>query len=299
MRKKGWACLLLVSLLFGGTPAPASAEPLGETEVSQTNAGYEERLIAAGPHVEILATDPRLAVKASKVPEEIFREAVEEEGNGRVLSARHAFCASCREGAKVYLDFPEPFLVQISLTEEDLREVRNPGRLTLAYVGRTDRGRVRLDYVGGRYEKETGLFTARIEKAGNYVLTEPYDQVKLVLSPGKKEALVNGRPVTLDTAPFLLQERTMVPVRFISEAMGLRVDWNDARREVTLTNRGNSFTMAVDREIPGYGQAPVIQNGRTMVPLRFVSEQLGAYVFYDKETGEIELTAPTGKPVGF
>lgn len=53
---------------------------------------------------------------------------------------------------------------------------------------------------------------------------------------GRKTALVNGREMTLDAAPYIDRNgRTLVPVRFVSEAMGASVAWDGATRTVTIT----------------------------------------------------------------
>lgn len=52
---------------------------------------------------------------------------------------------------------------------------------------------------------------------------------------GEKKAIANSREVHLDTSPSLVQNRTMVPLRFISECLGAKVEWNGSKREVYVT----------------------------------------------------------------
>jgi len=73
----------------------------------------------------------------------------------------------------------------------------------------------------------------------------------------------------------------MLPLRYIGEALGCDVDWNDATRTITITQDGNVFTMTIDQIIPGFGAAPTIKDGRTLVPVRYISEMLGANVIWD------------------
>jgi len=73
--------------------------------------------------------------------------------------------------------------------------------------------------------------------------------------------------------------RVYVPVRFVSETLGAKVDWDVNKQQVTVTKDGKKITIDVDKDIvEGKG---FLLNGRTMVPLRFVSEQLGAEVKWD------------------
>ncbi|NWL87422.1 hypothetical protein DMN77_07370 [Paenibacillus sp. 79R4] len=83
--------------------------------------------------------------------------------------------------------------------------------------------------------------TATIQKNGN----------KLVLITGQRVAEVNGRSVTLDVSVENIQGRTMVPIRFVSEQLGLDVVWSQSLKTVSLTSRDG------DPQLPGEeGQNP-------------------------------------------
>lgn len=56
---------------------------------------------------------------------------------------------------------------------------------------------------------------------------------------GSSQATVNGQMETLDEAPFLLGSSTLVPLRFIAQALGASVDWNNNTSTVTITGSGN------------------------------------------------------------
>ena len=55
---------------------------------------------------------------------------------------------------------------------------------------------------------------------------------------GSTTATVNGQPVTIDVAPFLVGPRTMVPLRFIAQSLGATVDYNDSNRTVSINGNG-------------------------------------------------------------
>jgi len=61
-----------------------------------------------------------------------------------------------------------------------------------------------------------------------------YKERKIVLSIGQKEAVVDDKTVILDTKAELYNERTMVPLRFVSECLGADVEWNGEKREVYI-----------------------------------------------------------------
>ena len=62
---------------------------------------------------------------------------------------------------------------------------------------------------------------------------------------GSTQATVNGQPVTVDVAPFLVGSRTLVPLRFVAQALGASVDYNNSSRVVTINNGGTSQNVTV------------------------------------------------------
>jgi hypothetical protein len=58
--------------------------------------------------------------------------------------------------------------------------------------------------------------------------------MEIELKIGQKKALVNGKTVELDVAPKIENGRTLVPIRFISEALGCDVDWDSLTRTVYI-----------------------------------------------------------------
>lgn len=120
------------------------------------------------------------------------------------------------------------------------------------------------------------------------------------LTVGVKEASVNGRPYILEAEPYInaAAGRTLVPVRFVSEALGAEVGWNPESRQVPITYADKAIILTVDSavvEVNGEKQtidcAPaILPPGRTFVPLRFISETLEAEVVYDPGTGQILIT---------
>jgi len=115
--------------------------------------------------------------------------------------------------------------------------------------------------------------------------------IEIKVAIGNKEACVEGRTVKLDVAPVIRNERTMVPVRFIGEAFGAEFFWEEATRKVTYLKDDNVIEIFVDKKIAKLNNkeivldtAPTISEGRTLVPLRFVSEHMGAILDWDDQT---------------
>ena len=116
---------------------------------------------------------------------------------------------------------------------------------------------------------------------------------------------LNEQALDTDVPAFLSGGRTMVPVRVISEALGAQVQWNQDAKEITITSQHTTIVLIIDSATAMVdGQAVDLFDGvpatlvrqagvhRTMVPLRFVSEQLGAEVGWDPATYTAEITPP-------
>lgn len=105
---------------------------------------------------------------------------------------------------------------------------------------------------------------------------------------GKAEILVyvGGTQVLFDEPPFVDgSNRLIVPLRAIGEAMGAIVQYDPATKEIYISGRGksllftlNSRTAVVDGKSVSMDTTPVVRNGRTLVPARYVGEFLGARV---------------------
>jgi hypothetical protein len=106
--------------------------------------------------------------------------------------------------------------------------------------------------------------------------------------------LVNGQMVNSEVPPYIENGRTMVPLRFISEALGAKVDWDGTTNSVTVTGNDNviiklrigNMIMIVEKsgstENVKMDAAACIKESRTFVPVRFIAEALELRVdWYD------------------
>lgn len=120
-------------------------------------------------------------------------------------------------------------------------------------------------------------------------------EVKLVID--STTATINGESKTLDSAPVIVDGRTLVPVRFISEAIGANVDWDAATSTAVITLDGKTIKLPIGAAAADIDGASVeldvpaqIINDRTMVPIRFISENFGANVGWDGDTRTVTVT---------
>lgn len=109
---------------------------------------------------------------------------------------------------------------------------------------------------------------------------------------------IDNKPLNLEVSPIVESGRTLVPFRAIFEALGLQVDWNDELRIATAYNDSTAVSVKLDG---AYGsvngelkalEAPArIVDGRTLVPLRFVSEAFGNEVKWDAVKRTVSITS--------
>ena len=113
------------------------------------------------------------------------------------------------------------------------------------------------------------------------------------------KVLVNGHEISFpDAQPFIDSNgRTQVPVRFVAEAMNAKVDWDNKAKRVEIERGAVKISMAIDiKELVVLGvkkemdTAPVLLGSRTFVPLRYISEGLGASVEWEGATRTVRIT---------
>lgn len=157
------------------------------------------------------------------------------------------------------------------------------------------------------------IFSGKIDdlRLYNYVLSS--DEIaalansgsythKILLQLLSTTMTVDGQQMPVDPSssavyPYTDEGRTMVPIRAIVESMGGTVNWddNDQRIDISLKSNTlqlwvNKLTATVNGQPVALDVSPKTVDGRTMVPLRFVAENLGAKVAWDGNTQEITLS---------
>jgi hypothetical protein len=145
--------------------------------------------------------------------------------------------------------------------------------------------------------------------------SDPSNEISITITPktivitlqiNNPMMIVNGKSYEIDpgrgTKPVIKNDRTLVPIRAIVEALGGSAEWNDKDKSVTIKlgstliklQIGNTMAYAngsiVQIDPTNSKVVPEIINGRTMLPVRFVTEKLGAKVEWEQNTQIITIT---------
>ena len=131
-----------------------------------------------------------------------------------------------------------------------------------------------------------------------------------VQASGQVNISVDGTIVETDVPPFIDENgRTMVPVRFVSEALGCVVGWNAEEQRVRITRTGIAVDLYIGQktahikgididgtETKEMDTTAVLKAGRTMVPLRFLAETFGLKVDWKEEQRTVAIESPAPPP---
>ena len=114
--------------------------------------------------------------------------------------------------------------------------------------------------------------------------------------------IVNGQPqeMTMDVAPFIQDNRAMLPIKYVADAIGAKVNYDPQSRVATFTKDATVAALYLDSNIlyvngtpVTMDTKPVISNGRAMVPVIYVAQafgfQYGTDLVYDAATRSVTI----------
>jgi len=107
---------------------------------------------------------------------------------------------------------------------------------------------------------------------------------------------INGQQLNFDVPPIVQQGRTLVPLRAIFQALGAAVTWDQNTQTISASKGNTQISLKPGESVANKNGTKVklevpatIVDGRTMVPVRFVSESLGAQVSWDESTRSVNI----------
>jgi hypothetical protein len=117
-----------------------------------------------------------------------------------------------------------------------------------------------------------------------------------IFTIGQSSFFLDGQSYNTDAAPFISSGRTLVPVRYLAEALGAQINWDAATQKVTITKGGttmeltiNSTTITVNGKASQLDAAPLLVNGRTFLPARYIAEALGYTVQWNAAAQTVNI----------
>ena len=192
-----------------------------------------------------------------------------------------------------------------TITPSGAVEVPFGGEVTFAM--KVDEGYVLKELVLGerKFNPYTSFKITQISV--NSTFQAVYEKVQkketvIVLQIGNKNFTINGEQKELDSPPIIKNGRTLLPIRAIIESLGGGIAWDGAEKKVSITlgstkielwiGKGIAKVNEVDKPIDpdNSNVVPEIINGRTMLPVRFVTENLGAAVAWNDNDKTVTIT---------
>lgn len=120
---------------------------------------------------------------------------------------------------------------------------------------------------------------------------------EIILTIGSQKISVFGREIQNDVAPKIVNDRTMLPIRIVAESLGGTVTWNGELQRVTIQKGADVILITIGADTAYVNGTAVkldaaafVENGRTYLPLRFVSETLGAQVAWKEAEKTVTIT---------
>lgn len=112
-----------------------------------------------------------------------------------------------------------------------------------------------------------------------------------------KTAVINGETYEMDTIPKVIEGHTVLPFRFVAEnILNANINWDEQSKTVVFKKDMQKAVLSIDSNVAKVNGeemlldvAPVIENGRTLVPLRFLGENFDLFVDYIEEDRKIKL----------
>ncbi|WP_263560879.1 stalk domain-containing protein [Paenibacillus polymyxa] len=114
---------------------------------------------------------------------------------------------------------------------------------------------------------------------------------------GDIKVIINGVTQQYTQSPIVSQNTTLVPLRGVFESLGAQVEWDSKAKKVTASKNDDTLTLNIGSKLAYKNSNPVqldaatqIQKGQVLVPLRFVSQSLGAKVNWDQRTRTVTIS---------
>jgi hypothetical protein len=124
-------------------------------------------------------------------------------------------------------------------------------------------------------------------------------ELKKLIKDDAAGVFVNGKELKSDLPPVIKGGRVLIPVRAVVNALGAQVQWDEQNQIVTIIKDGRTVTLELGSKIAVVDGQEIpldvpagVENGRTIVPLRFIAQAFNSTVEWDEETGTVIIEEP-------
>ena len=122
-------------------------------------------------------------------------------------------------------------------------------------------------------------------------------QKSISFTVGQNSYTANGQSLAMDAAPLIAGGRLLAPVRYLADALGAQTTWDAARRTVSILRGNTALELAIgsaalndNGRVGWMDTAPVIINGRTYFPIRYIAEAFGYTVLWDANSQAVTVS---------
>ena len=109
----------------------------------------------------------------------------------------------------------------------------------------------------------------------------------------------DGENISFDVQPEIVDDRVMVPMRTIFETFGAKVKWDSDTQTITAKKKSKTIQMTIgssdmtkNDETYSFDVSPIIEDGRTLIPIRAISDMLGLDVEWNEKNNTVTITTP-------
>lgn len=110
------------------------------------------------------------------------------------------------------------------------------------------------------------------------------------------QLFMNDKQLESEVPPMIMKGNTLVPVRIIAEEIGATVDWHDANQKVRISKNDKIIEIFINQKTALVNGVPIVMNvspliidQKTILPLRFIGEQLDVKFIYDSFTHSVYM----------
>ncbi|MDR3239304.1 MAG: hypothetical protein LBT44_04385 [Clostridiales bacterium] len=153
-----------------------------------------------------------------------------------------------------------------------------------------DAGLTSYKRLGGRLSEDENTFSFYTYDSGKIGLAVTENMLTLKFTVDNPSYEKNGASFVNDVAPYIGSDnRTLVPLRAIAEALGADVGWDADTQTASLRLHGNAVYIQIGQTLPNQFGMAVITNERMFVPLRYAAQALDAHVIWNESDKSIDI----------